>query len=157
MHLPTERIEVVPLNPDEDWKNARRDVYPLPGQNSIKLRMFFRDFVGRYLSETEFSKAKLIYQNWERFVQNHKLPHRDPYLNVMEFIKQVVESLNRCEEKVKLEKLNIDRDDHPINRLDPRQRPVEYIKILRKENDRWQILDGMFPTDWRPELTIQSR
>jgi FtsP/CotA-like multicopper oxidase with cupredoxin domain len=47
--LPTERIEVVPLNPDEAAGNARRDVYPLPGQNSVKLRMQFRDFTGRYL------------------------------------------------------------------------------------------------------------
>ncbi len=86
-----------------------------------------------------------------------KTPHRDPYLNVMEFIKNVVESLNRCEEKVKLEKLNIDRGDHPINQLDSPHRPVEYIKIMRKENDRWDILDGMFPTDWRPELTPQGR
>lgn len=47
--LPTERTEVVPLAPDEATLNARRDVYFLPGQNSIKLKMQFRDFVGRYL------------------------------------------------------------------------------------------------------------
>ncbi|MCI0663278.1 MAG: hypothetical protein L0220_19605 [Acidobacteria bacterium] len=58
---------------------------------------------------------------------------------------------------MKLEKLNIDRGDHPINQLDSPHRPVEYIKIMRKENDRWDILDGMFPTDWRPELTPQGR
>jgi hypothetical protein len=37
------------LLPDEDASNARRDVYPLPGQNSVKLKLQFRDFVGRYL------------------------------------------------------------------------------------------------------------
>jgi FtsP/CotA-like multicopper oxidase with cupredoxin domain len=47
--LPTERFEVQTLLPDEDGNNARRDVYPLPGQNSVKLRLQFRDFVGRYL------------------------------------------------------------------------------------------------------------
>jgi FtsP/CotA-like multicopper oxidase with cupredoxin domain len=47
--LPTQRTEVVPLNPDESAGNARRDVYPLPPQNAVKLRMQFRDFVGRYL------------------------------------------------------------------------------------------------------------
>jgi FtsP/CotA-like multicopper oxidase with cupredoxin domain len=47
--LPTERFEVQTLLPDEDANNARRDVYPLPGQNSVKLKMQFRDFVGRYL------------------------------------------------------------------------------------------------------------
>ena len=47
--LPTERTVVQTLLPDEDANNARRDVYPLPGQNSVKLKMQFRDFVGRYL------------------------------------------------------------------------------------------------------------
>jgi FtsP/CotA-like multicopper oxidase with cupredoxin domain len=47
--LPTERFETQTLLPDEDGNNARRDVYPLPGQNSVKLRLQFRDFVGRYL------------------------------------------------------------------------------------------------------------
>jgi FtsP/CotA-like multicopper oxidase with cupredoxin domain len=37
------------LLPDEDPANARRDVYPLPGQHSVRLRMKFRDFTGRYL------------------------------------------------------------------------------------------------------------
>jgi FtsP/CotA-like multicopper oxidase with cupredoxin domain len=36
----------VPLLPEE---MGRRDVYPLPGQNTVVLRQRFRDFVGRYL------------------------------------------------------------------------------------------------------------
>jgi FtsP/CotA-like multicopper oxidase with cupredoxin domain len=47
--LPTEHQEVQTLRPDEATNNARRDVYILPGENSVKLRMQFRDFVGRYL------------------------------------------------------------------------------------------------------------
>jgi FtsP/CotA-like multicopper oxidase with cupredoxin domain len=39
----------VPLNPEEDANNSRRDVYPLPGQESVRIRLAFRDFVGRYL------------------------------------------------------------------------------------------------------------
>jgi len=47
--LPTERRVNLTLKPDEDWRNARRDVYPLPEENAVKLRMQFRDFSGRYL------------------------------------------------------------------------------------------------------------
>jgi len=47
--LPTETTINVPLTPYEDASNARRDVYPLPGQESVRLRLAFRDFVGRYL------------------------------------------------------------------------------------------------------------
>ncbi len=44
-----ETIVPVALSGWEATNNARRDVYPLPGQNAVKLRMAFRDFVGRYL------------------------------------------------------------------------------------------------------------
>jgi FtsP/CotA-like multicopper oxidase with cupredoxin domain len=47
--LPTERRVNVTLKPDEDFRNARRDVYPLQEENAVKLRMQFRDFSGRYL------------------------------------------------------------------------------------------------------------
>lgn len=33
----------------EDANNARRDVYPLPGQHGLKIRLAFRDFIGKYL------------------------------------------------------------------------------------------------------------
>jgi FtsP/CotA-like multicopper oxidase with cupredoxin domain len=51
VHTPVnlQQVQGVGLNPDEDGNNARRDVYPLPGQNTVKLRMKFRDFTGRYL------------------------------------------------------------------------------------------------------------
>jgi FtsP/CotA-like multicopper oxidase with cupredoxin domain len=51
LHVPVnlQQVQGVGLNPDEDGNNARRDVYPLPGQNTVKLRMKFRDFTGRYL------------------------------------------------------------------------------------------------------------
>jgi FtsP/CotA-like multicopper oxidase with cupredoxin domain len=39
----------VTLLPDEATNNARRDVYRLPGQSSVTIRLQFRDFVGRYL------------------------------------------------------------------------------------------------------------
>ena len=134
---------LIPAQLFADFANEKDD------DSSVMLRL--------ELSEAEFYRTKLIYQTWENMVKNQKLPHRDAYLNVMEFIRSTLESLNRCEEKVKLEKLNIDRGDHPINRLESRQLPVEYIKILREENDRWHVLDGMFHSDWRPTLTPQSR
>jgi FtsP/CotA-like multicopper oxidase with cupredoxin domain len=43
------RRDPVALLPDEASSNARRDVYRLPGQNRLRIRLRFRDFVGRYL------------------------------------------------------------------------------------------------------------
>jgi FtsP/CotA-like multicopper oxidase with cupredoxin domain len=46
--LPGDR-QVQTLPGWEQTNNARRDVYPLPGQNGLKIRLAFRDFIGRYL------------------------------------------------------------------------------------------------------------
>jgi FtsP/CotA-like multicopper oxidase with cupredoxin domain len=43
------RNDPVTLLPDEQTNNARRDVYNLPGQSAVRIRLQFRDFVGRYL------------------------------------------------------------------------------------------------------------
>lgn len=37
------------MPPWEEGSNARRDVYPVQGQEAIRIRLAFRDFVGRYL------------------------------------------------------------------------------------------------------------
>ncbi len=46
--LPANRTPVA-MPPWEDGNNARRDVYPVPGQHRLRIRLAFRDFVGRYL------------------------------------------------------------------------------------------------------------
>jgi hypothetical protein len=51
----------------------------------------------------------------------------------MEFLKNIAESLNRCNEKLKLEQLEIAVNDNPINKIGPPRRPVEYIKIMGEE------------------------
>jgi FtsP/CotA-like multicopper oxidase with cupredoxin domain len=45
---PANRVPVT-MPPWEDGNNARRDVYPVQGQESFRIRLAFRDFVGRYL------------------------------------------------------------------------------------------------------------
>jgi len=67
----------VPLLPDEDPNNARRDVYPLPGQHSVRLRMKFRDFVGRYL------------------IHCHNMNHEDDFMMVRWDIVDSVSQLER--------------------------------------------------------------
>lgn len=70
------------LNPDEDSTNARRDVYPLPGQHSVKLRMQFRDFVGRYL------------------IHCHNMNHEDAFMMVRWDIVDSIAELRRKREQI---------------------------------------------------------
>lgn len=62
----------VPLNFDE---LGRRDVYPLPPQNRVVLRMRFRDFVGRYL------------------IHCHNMNHEDDFMMVRWDIVDTIEEL----------------------------------------------------------------
>jgi FtsP/CotA-like multicopper oxidase with cupredoxin domain len=72
----------VPLNPDEDSANARRDVYPLPGQNSVRLRQKFRDFVGRYL------------------IHCHNMNHEDAFMMVRWDIVDSIAELRKKREQI---------------------------------------------------------
>jgi FtsP/CotA-like multicopper oxidase with cupredoxin domain len=64
----------VPLLPEE---LGRRDVYPLPPQHRVVLRMRFRDFVGRYL------------------IHCHNMNHEDDFMMVRWDIVDSVEELTR--------------------------------------------------------------
>jgi FtsP/CotA-like multicopper oxidase with cupredoxin domain len=65
----------VPLLPEE---GGRRDVYPLPGQHTVRMRMQFRDFVGRYL------------------IHCHNMNHEDNFMMVRW---DIVESLAELHQK----------------------------------------------------------
>jgi FtsP/CotA-like multicopper oxidase with cupredoxin domain len=64
----------VPLVPEE---LGRRDVYPLPPQNRVVLRLRFRDFVGRYL------------------IHCHNMNHEDDFMMARWDIVETVEELAR--------------------------------------------------------------
>jgi FtsP/CotA-like multicopper oxidase with cupredoxin domain len=64
----------VPLLPEE---LGRRDVYPLPPQNRVVLRMRFRDFIGRYL------------------IHCHNMNHEDDFMMARWDIVETVEELAR--------------------------------------------------------------
>jgi len=75
------------MPPWEDGNNnARRDVYPVPGQHRLRIRLAFRDFVGRYL------------------IHCHNMNHEDAFMMARW---DVVESL--AELRKRREEINADR------------------------------------------------
>lgn len=69
----------VPLVPEE---LGRRDVYPLPPQNRVVLRLRFRDFVGRYL------------------IHCHNMNHEDDFMMARWDIVETVEELARRRQEI---------------------------------------------------------
>jgi hypothetical protein len=99
------------------------------------------------LTEAEFERSYKVFEAWAEFARVAKLPHKDPYLNGMEFLKSAAENLNRCDEKLKLQ-----TTDGAAAARNPHQQTVEYIRMMRKKNEDLHVTDRDFPTDWRPTL-----
>jgi len=99
------------------------------------------------LTEAEFERSHKVFETWAEYARTAKLPHDDPYLNGMEFLKNAAENLNQCDEKLKLHTTG---DIAAARNL--HQQTLEYVKVMRKENESLHVTDGMFPSDWRPAL-----
>ena len=99
------------------------------------------------LTEAEFERAHKVFETWAEFARTAKLPHDDPYLNGMEFLKSAAKSLNQCDEKLKL-----DKTAGAATMPNSHQQILEYIRMMRKKNESLHVTNGMFPEDWRPML-----
>jgi hypothetical protein len=108
------------------------------------------------LTESDFERTHKVFETWTQFVKAKALPNSNPYLNAMEFLTKTAQSLNQCEERVKLHKPDTSKPDDVITRHDVTQRPVEYIRLMRKKNDEIHVTDGTFPWAWRPTLELSS-
>lgn len=108
------------------------------------------------LSESEFERTHKILETWEKYVKAKALPNADPYLNAMEFLTRTAQSLNQCEERIKLHKPDTSRPDDAIARHKVSQRPLEYIRLMRKKNDELHVSDATFPWAWRPTIALSQ-
>ncbi|MEK6300949.1 MAG: hypothetical protein AABO41_09530 [Acidobacteriota bacterium] len=104
------------------------------------------------LTKAEFATTHETYQKWDKDVSDRTLPEKDPYQNVMEFLRKTAEGLNQCDAKAGLQRPTRRDLDEFVSRHVAQRRPPEYIKILRKLNDELNVTDSTFPWFWRPTL-----
>jgi FtsP/CotA-like multicopper oxidase with cupredoxin domain len=93
--LPANRTPVT-MPPWEDGNNARRDVYPVPGQHRLKIRLAFRDFVGRYL------------------IHCHNMNHEDAFMMVRWDVVEDQATLRKRREDINAER--VARGEAPLYR-----------------------------------------
>lgn len=77
----------VAMPPWEDGTNARRDVYPVPGQHRLKVRLAFRDFHGRYL------------------IHCHNMNHEDAFMMVRWDVVESMAELRKRREEINAERI----------------------------------------------------
>jgi FtsP/CotA-like multicopper oxidase with cupredoxin domain len=80
----------------EDGANSRRDVYPVPGQHNLRIRLAFRDFHGRYL------------------IHCHNMNHEDAFMMVRWDVVDSMSELRRRREEINAER--VARGDTPLYR-----------------------------------------
>jgi hypothetical protein len=102
------------------------------------------------LSEAEYERTHKVFNTWAKRVRDSTLLYDEPYLNAMEFIRRTAETLNLCGERVKLHKLNWLQNDQIVIKHHIPAHPLEYIRDMRKKNDKLHVTDERFPSDWRP-------
>lgn len=101
------------------------------------------------LTGAQYERALKIVKNWQRRARNNELLYPDLTMNNILVAKQVTESLNQCEEKFKLYKLDWSmndhistsspRDDNPISRI-----PFLFFKEMRRLNESVHVSDEKF-------------
>jgi hypothetical protein len=104
------------------------------------------------LTAAEFKKTHSLFEIWEKYVKTQALPRDNPYQNVMEFLRRMAESLDRCDEKLKLQTPTQRERDEIVSKYDLPQHPVEYVRITRKKNGELHVRDAEFPWGWKPVL-----
>jgi hypothetical protein len=109
------------------------------------------------LTQAEYEATHKIYEIWDKYVKSHKLPDADPYRNVLELLREAVEGLNQCGEKVKLYRLSQRERDEIVSKNKPPQQPLEYIRMTRKQNNELHVTDAMFPWGWRPLIQLPGQ
>lgn len=111
-------------------------------------------FMRLELTAAEYETTHNIYLQWDKQVQARTLPQSDPYLNGMEFLISVAESLNPCGEKVKLRALTPRERNELVSKHKLPQFLLEYINVMRKNNDELHVDNVEFPWGWRPMIQL---
>jgi hypothetical protein len=154
------RVEALGIRPSTDDAGKTEPAFgPVPAElydrvtEEEKKGSKDENVIARFeLTRAEFEAMHKIYQAWEKSVKANSLPDADPYLNGMEFLRAAAEGLNQCGEKAKLMRPSQRERDEIAARFAPLQRPLEYIRLIRKNNEELHIKDLAFPWQWRPMI-----
>ena len=127
------------------------------GERDAKRRKEESAFMRVELSAAEYEITRQVYESWGKQAQAQALPYPDAYLNGLEFLRQLAESLNRCGERVKLLKLSARERDELNAKHQLPQYTLAYVRALRKQNEELHVNDVEFPWQWRPLIQLPGQ
>jgi hypothetical protein len=142
--IPSELYDQLLREGEQD--NKRKKEEPVSKEETVLIRF--------ELTAREFEKTHNVFEAWDKLVQDRSLPAGGPYVNAFDFIKKAADSIDPCDEKLKLQKLDGSITDQIVAKHNPTQRPLEYVKLMRKKNNE---LHKLFPWGWRPILQLPGQ
>jgi hypothetical protein len=101
------------------------------------------------ITAAQYERALKIVKTWERRARNNELLYPDLPLDNILLVKQVAETLNQCEEKFKVYKLDWSLNDHisTASRLDDVLQttiPFMFFKEMKRLNESLHVTDEKF-------------
>jgi hypothetical protein len=96
------------------------------------------------MTEAEYERSLQIMRTWERRAREGALLYPNIYLDNILLVKQVTESLNQCDQKIKLYNLDWGLKDTISEHNAPSLTPFLYFKELRRLNESLHVRDQKF-------------
>ena len=102
------------------------------------------------ITAAQYERVMKILRMWERRVAESALLYPQKPMNNILLVKEAVESLNKCGEKIKMYNLDWGLEDDISELNKPSVVPFLYFRELKRMNESLHISDKKFNEPWHP-------
>jgi len=95
------------------------------------------------LTRAEYERAMAVMRSWDRRARESRMMYDTPYLNSIVFLDQLAQTLNQCNERIQVKKLNWGARE-PVMAHNHPQLPFFYVRDLRKDNESLHLRNPEF-------------
>jgi hypothetical protein len=95
------------------------------------------------LSEAEYHRTHRVLESWDVVLKNDRLARNDPVAQLIELLDATLQSVNRCVGRLQVR-------SKPVADATASAVPLQWIRELRRLNDKRHVSDRMFPFGWKP-------
>lgn len=95
------------------------------------------------LSEAEFLRTHRVLESWSAVLQSDQLARNEPAAQMIELLDATLQSVNRCVTRLQLR-------PRPAASAVSSSAPLQWIRYLRRLNDKRHVSDRLFPFGWKP-------
>jgi hypothetical protein len=95
------------------------------------------------LTRAEYERAMAVLRSWDRRARENRMMYDTPYLNSIVFLDQLAQTLNQCNERIRVKKLSWGVREPVMSHNHP-QLPFYYVRELRTDNESLHLRNEEF-------------